>query len=338
MPKNKTIDIILPNGEKHTITKQKHRELQAHSDDIFITDNRQTTPEALYQEELEKTREGTLTLSEIPTPVKSPVKLDTPEKKLTRAEKRMMKFGTLDKDTVQKSLSFGDNAEDIETITKDNVNRPKSNEEMCERIAKMLPSIGLTGVISSNYEYVSFSMDSQKTATHVIKILGGHYHIIESYGGTNPPHTGIRLCFSVNNIEYSIEVDHSSDPRYSKMTSLKEREDGCNRAGYYIRDYVGKVISTPLQYLANGLVSSLDLNYNDNFQEAKYLFEKLQELYSIIVSANKGETYQKDAGLITGGKRKTRKHRKLRKSKNKRKIHTRKGRKRKSTRKKVKRR
>ena len=65
--------------------------------------------------------------------------------------------------------------------------------------------------------------------------------------------------------------------------SLKEREDGCNRAGYYVRDYAGKVISTPLQYLASGLVSSLDLNYNDNFQEAKYLFEKLQELYSIIV-------------------------------------------------------
>ena len=223
---------------------------------------------------------------------------------------------------------------DIKTIpAAEKADRPTSNEEMCKRIVKMLPSIGLTGEISPNYEYVSFSIAPQNKPTYVINILGGHYHIIESYGGINPPHTGIRLCFSVNNVEYSIEVDHSSDPRYSKMTSLKERENGCSKAGYYVRSYEGKMISTPLQYLASGLVNSLELNYDSNFQEAKYLFEKLQELYSIIVSANKGETYQKDAGLISGGRRKTRRHKKQRKSKNKRKHKTKKNKKKKTTKK-----
>ena len=223
---------------------------------------------------------------------------------------------------------------DIKTIpTAEKADRPTSNEEMCKRIVKMLPSIGLKGEISPNYEYVSFSITPQNKPTYVINILGGHYHIIESYGGINPPHTGIRLCFSVNNVEYSIEVDHSSDPRYSKMTSLKERENGCSKAGYYVRSYEGKMISTPLQYLASGLVNSLELNYDSNFQEAKYLFEKLQELYSIIVSANKGETYQKDAGLISGGRRKTRRHKKQRKSKNKRKHKTKKNKKKKTTKK-----
>ena len=333
MGKSKRVDIVLPNGESHTITSKQYNDLKAMSDAKLIEDGISVSPESLYQEELENNQENVLTLNQIPTPVKSPERIDTPQKKLSRAERRREKFGVIDDDAVQKSLSFTVDT-DIKTIpAAEKADRPTSNEEMCKRIVKMLPSIGLTGEISPNYEYVSFSIAPQNKPTYVINILGGHYHIIESYGGINPPHTGIRLCFSVNNVEYSIEVDHSSDPRYSKMTSLKERENGCSKAGYYVRSYEGKMISTPLQYLASGLVNSLELNYDSNFQEAKYLFEKLQELYSIIVSANKGETYQKDAGLISGGRRKTRRHKKQRKSKNKRKHKTKKNKKKKTTKK-----
>ena len=333
MGKSKRVDIVLPNGESHTITSKQYNDLKAMSDAKLIEDGISVSPESLYQEELENNQENVLTLNQIPTPVKSPERIDTPQKKLSRAERRREKFGVIDDDAVQKSLSFTVDT-DIKTIpTAEKADRPTSNEEMCKRIVKMLPSIGLKGEISPNYEYVSFNITPQNKPTYVINILGGHYHIIESYGGINPPHTGIRLCFSVNNVEYSIEVDHSSDPRYSKMTSLKERENGCSKAGYYVRSYEGKMISTPLQYLASGLVNSLELNYDSNFQEAKYLFEKLQELYSIIVSANKGETYQKDAGLISGGRRKTRRHKKQRKSKNKRKHKTKKNKKKKTTKK-----
>lgn len=325
MPRKKPINIILPNGEKHTITKQKYEELDAQAIDIFITDNRKVTPESLYQEELERNQENRLSLSQISTPDGSPVSVSTPDTKLNRAERRFEKFGRSDPNAVKKSLNFSES--DAMTVSRGRDDRPTSNEEMCRRIVDMLPSIGLTGEISPNFEYVNFDTDQQGQPLDVIRTIGGHFHIIESYGGINPPHTGIRLCFIVKNNEYSIEVDHSSNPKFSKTTSLKDRDNGCNRAGSYIRDYKGQSIAKPAQYLANELIRDLNLNYDKNFQQAKYLFEKLQELYSIIVSANKGKRYNKDAGLITGGNRKTRKyhkHGKNKRSRNKRKKGTKK--------------
>ena len=312
MPKKSIIDIVLPNGETHSITKQKYKELEAISLERMISDGEEISPEQLYLDEV-GSREDAISLSSIATPVKTPEKPETPEQVETRRQRRERLFSQ--KDSIVRDL----NATMQDVVKKPSVDRPMNNEEMCERIVSMLPSIGLQGEISSNFEYVTFTVDSQRYgATSTLVPTGGHFHIIQSYGGTETPHTGARLCFMSNNTEYSIEVDHSSNPKLSKITALKERENGCSRPGVYIRGYPGESIATPLQYLSKGLIETLGLDYNRNFQKGVYLFEILQQLYSVIVSANKGTTYFKDAGIITGGRRQRktrRKDKKIRKTK-----------------------
>ena len=88
MGKSKRVDIVLPNGESHTITSKQYNDLKAMSDAKLIEDGISVSPESLYQEELENNQENVLTLNQIPTPVKSPERIDTPQKKLSRAERR----------------------------------------------------------------------------------------------------------------------------------------------------------------------------------------------------------------------------------------------------------
>jgi hypothetical protein len=78
-------------------------------------------------------------------------------------------------------------------------------------------------------------------------------------------------------------------------------------------------------FLKNELMSVIHVqNTATNDQQAQYLFGKLKQLYSVIVSANCGETFSETAGLSGGGNRKTRKYKNHSKKNHSKKKHSKK--------------
>ena len=218
--------------------------------------------------------------------------------------------------------------------TKNAQNRPDTEEELCERIRNMLGNVGCKP-INDACTYINFDLETDtgsyiprnteltKKIDDVITVVNGHYHVISF----KPIHIGVRICFEINGILFSLEMDHGGES--SGKFILKQRPDGCFitstlvQKSYHTKSSSDNVVADHITNVVLDMVLPTDRRRNINIIEVNkqrliYVVQLLKQLYSIIISANHGLTYREGAGMLSGGKSKKRRIKKHKKKTRKR--------------------
>ena len=213
-------------------------------------------------------------------------------------------------------------------------NRPTTEEELCERIRNMLGSVGCK-LISDGCTYINFDLETDtgsyiprnieltKKNDDIVNVVNGHYHIISF----KPIHIGARICFEINGVLFSLEIDHGGES--SGKFILKQRPDGCFitstfiQNSYYTKSSSDNIVADHIANIIMDMALPIDKRHNINIinhnkQQLIYIVQLLKQLYSIIISANHGLTYREGAGILSGGKSKKRRIQKHKKKTKKR--------------------